>query len=301
MGVLTLVEDGKLSLEDPVGRHLEWLADHWIGQLTVKDLLTHNSNLHRVGAVVPMIVEPVKRGPFLKHLPEEELDGTRGYSDFAGWFLLAHIVEVVTGQDHRDVVLERVGEPYGIHERDLNLGIPAELLDEWMPQISVNLYRREDTSLHPLAAEAAPIWACDWNPPQVAYGSSTGLVAFYRGVLDDLAGAGRVLSVDMARAAITGGDKFYDNRLKRDSRFGLGFMVDLSLFRLGSAPSERSFGHVGVGGVSVAFADPEHDLAGTIIFNTVFDEDQDLLIERGRVMSAVYADLGLREMDSEAA
>ena len=299
--LLSLMQEGRLALDDRVDKYLQWTAGHWIGALTVEDLLTHNNNMHRVGAIVPVIAEPTLRGQVLKQLPEEPLEGTRGYSDFGGWFLLAHIAEVATGQDYRDLNLAYVNERYDIPERELNLGIPPELFDEWLPDISFNLYSRGETARHPLAAEGASIWACDWNAPNSGYGSARGLVAFYKALLADVRGAGRALQPDMAQRAVTPGDTFDDQRLQHPASYGLGLMVNMPLFRLGPAPSPSSFGHVGVGGGALGFVDPEHDLVVAIVFNVVFDEAPDLLVERGNAISALYADLGLRELDPESA
>lgn len=293
LAALSLAEEGRLGLGGALEQYLPWLAGHWIGRLTVEDLLNHRTNLHRVGAVVPMATEPSKRAAMLLALPEVDLEGTRAYSDFGAWYLLSHVVEVVAQEDFRDFAHKRVVEPYGIDERDLNLGIPPELFEAWRPQISINVYRREETGLHPLAAEASSIWACEWNPPFSTYGSARGLVQFYRGVLEDRAGAGRVVSAATAIDATTGREVYHDPRFERDASFGLGFMTNMPLFRLGDAPSERSFGHAGIGGGAVAFADPEHDLAAAIIVNAVFDDMPDLLEARASLVSGIYDALGV--------
>ncbi len=293
LAALSLVEEGRLSLDASLAEHLPWLADHWIGRLTVEDLLNHRTNLHRVGAVLPMATEPSRRAALLLSLPEVDLEGTRAYSDFGAWFLLSHVVEAVAGEDFRDFAHRRVIAPYGIDERDLNLGIPPELLGPWRPDISINVYRREDTGLHPLAAEAAAIWACEWNPPFSSYGSARGLAQFYRGVLNDRAGAGTAVSQVTAVDATTARATYHDPRFEREASFGLGFMTNMPLFRLGDAPSERSFGHAGIGGGAVAWADPDHDLAAAIVVNAVFDELPDLLEARASIVSGIYDALDL--------
>lgn len=294
LAALALVEEGRLQLGATLEELLPWLKNHWIGRLTVEDLLNHRTNLHRVGAVLPMATEPSRRAAMLLSLPEVDLADTRAYSDFGAWFLLSHVVEVAAGEDFRDFAHMRVMAPYGIDERDLNLGMPPELFEAWRPQISINVYRREETGLHPLAAEAAPIWACEWNPPFSSYGSARGLAQLYRGVLDDRAGAGRVLTQDRANDATTARDVYFDPRFERDASFGLGFMTNMPLFRLGDSPSERSFGHAGIGGGAVAFADPEHDLVAAIVVNAVFDELPDLLEARGGMVDGIYDALGVK-------
>lgn len=293
LAFLSLAEERGLDLDMQLDATLPWMSGHWIGRLSYADLLGHRTTLHRLGAVIPMAAEPAIRGDLLRQLPEGTEEDGIGYADFGAWYVLAQTVEFWTNRDFRGVVFERVLQPYGIRLDELNLGIPSAQFYEWYPRLSLNMYRREDSGFHPLAAEGAPIWACEWNPTSCSYGTADGLVKLYRGVLADREGAGRVLSHELAVAATTPGESFYDVRLKHDSRYGLGFMADMSLFRCGPDVSPRSFGQSGVGAGSLAFADPEHDLAVAVLINSVHDETPTLLNLRHTLVTALYRDLGL--------
>lgn len=294
VAVLTLVQDGVLALEARLAEALPWLAGHWIGRLTLEDVLSHNSNLHRVGLVLPMMVEPDRRINTLLELPEEPLEKIgRGYSDVSGWFLLAHLIEEVTQTDFRQFALERVLQPYGIALRSLNLGIPEDRYDQWRGEISPNLYRVGESGLHPLATEVCRIWACGWNPPLSGYGTAPGLATFYRGLLADLAGAGVVLDAELLSQAVTPGPAYEDPGLMREVTFGLGFMTNLTMYRLGRGPSAGSFGHMGMGGCSLGFADPDSDLVAAVIVNAVYEETPELLDRRVAIIDAIYEELGL--------
>lgn len=294
VAALKLVEAGRLHLDTTLAEVLSWLDGHWIGRLSLDQILSHDSNLHRMGLVLPLLVEPDLRAARLLELPEEPLEQTgRGYSDVSGWFLLGHVIEAVTGEDFRHHTRVTVLDRYGIDLRALNLGIPHDRFDAWRDDIAPNLYRVGDGALHPLATEACRIWACEWNPALSGYGTAAGLAAFYRGLLGDLAGAGVVLAAETLSAAVTPGPVYPDPRLLRDVAFGHGFMTDLSLFRLGGGPSHRSFGHMGMGGCSVGFADPEHDLVVVVVINAVYEETPELLERRVHVIDAIYEELGL--------
>lgn len=294
VAALRLVEEERIGLDAEISQMLPWLDGHWIGRLSLRQILSHDSNLHRMGLVLPLLVEPDLRAARLMELPEEPLEQTgRGYSDVSGWFLLGHVVEAVTGQDFRHYTRVTVLDPYGIDLAALNLGIPHDRFDAWRTAIAPNLYRVGDGDLFPLATEACRIWACEWNPALSGYGTAAGLAAFYRGLLGDLAGAGAVLASATLSSAVMPGPVYPDPRLMRDVAFGLGFMTDLSLFRLGGGPSQRSFGHMGMGGCSLGFADPDHDLAAAVIINAVYEETPELLERRIAVIDAIYEEFGL--------
>ena len=57
---------------------------------------------------------------------------------------------------------------------------------------------------------------------------------------------------------------WFDEVLKVDTAFSLGFARPLKEFRFGS--SQRAFGHPGAGG-SFAFADPDRDVAFAYVMN----------------------------------
>lgn len=300
LALFKLHEQGRLSLDEPIGPHLDWLGDHWFSTLTARNLLSHTRAIKGIPLVYSLLKRPEGRAQLLMDLSTEPNE-TRCYSDYAGWFLVAHLVERITGEDHRDHVLAEVVTPYGIAERDLNIGIAQELFDQWRDDIALNLYRRGDTGLYPLAAEGARIWACEWNPPMASYGNVRGLTQLYRGILGDLAGARRVVGPELLAEATTPGEPYEDERLARTVSFGTGFMTNLPLHEMGGAISPRSFGHAGVGGGSAGFADPDRQLAGGIVINRIFDESPVLLNLRGEVMTAAYEELGLPTAPADAA
>lgn len=117
--LMILVEEGKLSLDDPLTQYLSGLPDAWSG-IRLRHLLTHTSGLpdwesdsafsYRREYTLPEFVEFVARHP-LDFPP-----GTRfGYSNSA-FPLLGKVIEKVSGVPYQQFVTERIFRPAGMVE-----------------------------------------------------------------------------------------------------------------------------------------------------------------------------------------
>ena len=147
VAIRRLVADGRMSLDDYVfdlgqdaGGLLELdpvpnVGDSRIAEITVRHLLEHEGGWGTPATGVWwdhfMIAEatggsvPVSREAMIRHLmglPLGFLPGTdRAYSN-AGFLVLGHIVETVSGQDYMDYVHETLFAPLGIGRQDFILG-----------------------------------------------------------------------------------------------------------------------------------------------------------------------------------
>ena len=97
-GIMLLVQEGRLRVEDPVGKHLDGSPLAWSG-ITVRHLLTHTSGLIREApGFDPFKIQndaDVIRSAYsqpLRFAPGEKWE----YSNL-GYFTLAEIIRVVTG------------------------------------------------------------------------------------------------------------------------------------------------------------------------------------------------------------
>jgi CubicO group peptidase (beta-lactamase class C family) len=120
MAVLLLAEDGKLSLDDDVRRHVpEWAVTE---RVTIRHLLTHTGGLRDVFLLTEMtapgdrglgaadwLVSLLARQRRLNFPPGSEYQ----YSN-AGYLLLADIVERVSGQPLRTFAEARIFAPLGM-------------------------------------------------------------------------------------------------------------------------------------------------------------------------------------------
>ena len=124
VSVLQLVEQGKVSLDDTVGKWLtDWPNADVRDKVTIRMLLTHSSGL---GSYWNDEFERRKLGiravadyfPTFAEEPLQFAPGARfGYSN-AGFIVLGAIVEKASGQDYFDYVRQHVYAPAGMNHTD---------------------------------------------------------------------------------------------------------------------------------------------------------------------------------------
>ncbi len=122
VAVMQLVEAGKLSLDDPISKHLsdDWLPKVDKSKVTVKHLLTHSSGL---GSYFNDTFFNSSRALYRKVndykalVKDEELAFTPGsesrYSN-TGMLIAGAVIERASGQDYFDYIAEHVTGPAGM-------------------------------------------------------------------------------------------------------------------------------------------------------------------------------------------
>jgi CubicO group peptidase (beta-lactamase class C family) len=129
-----LVDEGRLSFEDPVSKHVSGWTKADLSKVKVKHLLSHTSGLgsyfndtydrtarhllRRVSDYKPLVAEET-----LAFEP-----GTRGRYSNTGFLLAGAVVEAATGRDYFDVVRERVYAKAGMKNSDsydIDLVVPG--------------------------------------------------------------------------------------------------------------------------------------------------------------------------------
>lgn len=148
--VTRLVQDGKLSLEDPLSKYVseDWLPAETTEQIRIKHLLTHTSGL---GSYFNETYEKSSKTLFrvlddYKPLMQSETlafePGTGWEYSNTGMFLLGVVIEKVTGQSYFAVVRDRVYEPAGMINSD------CYEMDRPVPNLAIG-YSRERTGEGP--------------------------------------------------------------------------------------------------------------------------------------------------------
>ena len=114
MGILLLASEGKLSVEDKIGRFLQGVPKDK-EEIQLKHLLTHTS-----GFVDPPLgdYEPIGRDDLMKVMLAAPLGaaiGTKYNYSNTGFSMLAAIIEIVTGMPYEEFMRKRLFLPAGMH------------------------------------------------------------------------------------------------------------------------------------------------------------------------------------------
>jgi CubicO group peptidase (beta-lactamase class C family) len=114
--VMTLVDDGKLSLDDPITKFFVGVPRDW-PEITVRHLLTHTSGIPNYDSGVFDFRKDYTEDDFAKLIFTTKLEFTPGsrwnYSN-PGYVLLGCIIHKVTGRPYGELLSERVFKPLGM-------------------------------------------------------------------------------------------------------------------------------------------------------------------------------------------
>ncbi len=273
--LLQLVEEGRVRLEDPLGRHLPEFRGHPAGRATLQQLLVHTSGLP------PGLPRgDTSEGPaaVLQAIRRERLlapPGTRYlYSDL-NYILLGALLERVTGRPLPALAHERIFERLGMRESAFNP--PEAWRDRIAPTQVVNGLARTGIVHDPLAFRMGGAAG-----HAGLFSTAEDLARFAQAILNDGAyGGGRILAprtVALMVSPLT--------LPKARGRRALGWDVDSPSAVRGIHSSPGSFGHTGFTGTSL-WLDRPTDTLVVFLSNRVHpDGTGDLTGLRGAVTSA---------------
>ena len=117
-GILLLVQDGKLALEDPISKYLRGAPKEW-SKITVRHLLTHTSGIPDYGEDSTWLdlrrdysedelLHVISSHPLLRQPGEEWIYSNSGYT------LLGMIIRAITGEHWGEFLRKRVFGPLGM-------------------------------------------------------------------------------------------------------------------------------------------------------------------------------------------
>lgn len=117
--ILKLVDRGRLSLRDTLGRHLTVPRPEW-RPITIEQLLNHTSGLqrdYRLNAAVALLFSSQSNESRLEMAAREPLAYTPGtqhlYSN-TGYMVLGVLIEKLYGRRYADVVRDEIARPLGL-------------------------------------------------------------------------------------------------------------------------------------------------------------------------------------------
>lgn len=124
-GILLLIREGKLSLDDKIGERLSDLPEAWRA-VTVRQLLNHTSGIKGYTSVKDF--DKLARKDFAQReildlVAKEPLEFPSGekwnYSN-TGYFLLGMLIEQASGKPYAEFMAERIFRPLGMEQTRVN-------------------------------------------------------------------------------------------------------------------------------------------------------------------------------------
>jgi len=118
IALMMLVEEGKISLDDPFGKYLSDLPKGW-EKVTVRQGLTHTGGLAEfTGIKMNFRTDYTVSGLYdiIKDKPLEYVPGTTWSYSNSGYTLAALVIEKVSGKTYADFMAERVFKKLGMTE-----------------------------------------------------------------------------------------------------------------------------------------------------------------------------------------
>jgi D-alanyl-D-alanine carboxypeptidase len=135
VAILQLVEDGRLSLDDSLRKHLPEAPESW-SEVTIRHLLAHTSGIPNYTSL-PVFAFALQSGTIPNRTPQEMLalverlplqfrPGERFAYCNTGYYLLGMILERLTGQGYGALLEQRLFRPLGM--RQTSVSSAAEVL-----------------------------------------------------------------------------------------------------------------------------------------------------------------------------
>ena len=283
VGILILVEEGLLRLNDPVGMYLPEFRGQTLGRsaesdqrlemqkprrpITVRDLLTHTSGMphgHHVYLTAPMVGTLQEAVASNAEQALESEPGVKFRYSSLGFETLGRLIEVVSGKPYEAFLRERIFHPLGMQD-SFFMAAPDQ-----RGRIA-SIYKLEDGRLLKLDRDPSRPFTYP-NPAGGMFSTATDMFAFYQMTLDGgCSASGRILSRASVDAMTTpyvtvppGG---------QISGFGLGWWVVREPVGTVGLPlqSNGAYGHAGYWG-TIGWVDPKAGLVGVFLIHHRSDQ-----------------------------
>lgn len=116
-GILLLQQDGKLSVEDRISKHLKHIPDSWTN-VTIRHLLSHRSGIKSYTGLSGFeLTRHLTQAQFIETLGKELMEfqpGERFKYCNSGFSLLGYIIENVSGTNYWAFMSQRIFQPLGM-------------------------------------------------------------------------------------------------------------------------------------------------------------------------------------------
>jgi len=269
-----LAETGRLRFADPVADYLPDFARHGKGDITIYHLITHQAGFPNAEVPASMWHDMAQVAAFYADVVPDWPAGSRvHYHGLSAHWVLALIIESVTGMRFQDAVRRLVLEPLGLAE-DLLMGISEKHIDRM-----AYLYEpdpSQPSSLRLRSESTSQTWQRTGVPGGGAYGTARGMAALYQMMLMGgcLNGQQWISPRTLAYAIRNHTGDRVDQFMGMPMHRGLGPHLrgySLSMRGLGDIAPPEAFGHGGVG-TSYCWADPTSGVSFAYLTNARIPE-----------------------------
>lgn len=270
VAIMMLLDEGKLSIDDPVENHLPEFANLYVvsdqtddsislrrpaRKITLKDLLTHTAGVQNVDAPRPdsTLAEVVAMS---SQRPLQFEPGSKWSYSNAGIDTLGRIVEVVSGQSFDHFLQVRILEPLGMKNTTFhpNKRLSKRLARTYTKNMETGAL--EETDIHFIKSE---LWdeSRTVRPAGGLFATAEDLFKFYQMMLNGGTWKGKQLLSESAIQELTRtqtGD--IKTGFTAGMNWGLGFQVVKEPQGVTEMLSPGTFGHGGAYATQ-SWADPE--------------------------------------------
>lgn len=271
--VWTLVEDGRLRFTDRVAEHVPGFDAHGKHDVTVAHLLTHQAGFPAAEVPAACFTDHQLLRRTVCDFRLDWPPGSRlSYHRMSAHWVIAVLIEALTGADYRDEIRKRVIAPLGLADEIL-LGLP-ESEDQ---RRSLMYSPKRDDRWSPDTIEATPHFRRAGIPGAGGYATARAMAVFYQMMAQGGIWQGaRIVSprmIDYVTRDFTG--DMVDDYMGYPMHRGLGPFCrghSLTVRGLGAIAHPRTFGHSGVG-TSYCWADPTSGVSFAFLSNCRRDNE----------------------------
>jgi len=266
IGIMILMEEGKLTLNEPIGKYLpEFRATgktpDWRSQITILQLLTHTAGMpwNRPPEIEDLTIKRDRTladvVTFLSKQEPEFEPGTQFRYYSGGFAILGRIIEVVSGKPFEQFIKERIFDPLGM--KDSFFFVPTEKQNR-----VASIYRLQDSKLNRWDEIGSYIRNAKYPGPEFGmYSTAPDLASLCQMMLNGGSFKGKQILSRMSVETMTRNHTLNIKSAvtQRPAYQGLGWGLSGDPMQDFPLTSTGSFGHNGAFG-AIIWIDPKVDL-----------------------------------------
>lgn len=275
-----LAEEGGIDLDAPVSRYVPEFTGGGKGRTTIAQVLSHRGgfpmfNVAAAEAGPETLMDWARCIELICAAPAETGGKRLAYHAITGGFILAEVIQRVTGMAFTDYLDTRLREPmgmryftYGLDGRSRTRGAKNYVAGQPV-RFPISVLAKQ--ALSASFEEVVDISNRDYFMDAVVpagnlYSTAEELSRFYQMMLDGGVWNGRqVLAPETIRRAIKPAVSLrYDHTLKIPMRYSEGLMLGVNPFGLYGPMTGKAFGHLGFMNI-LGWADPSREISAGLL------------------------------------